>query len=347
METPNSECVERSIDIVVSMPAIVAVVLGQLEALVELDQRQVVGQVAVDLVGRAEDERRVGRVRRAWPASRFSVPFALTVKSVCGSDAAQSCDGWAAVWITSSIEPAVPARTARSTASRSRMSSSQRAERAAERARQSLGGVRGRGARGRRTARACRSRCRPRRSRPARSAAADSEPIRPPEPVTIAVGISRAVKHEAGRLRVSERRAHQRQPTAPRVLRSRRGCRRGSRAGDAPGPPVGQPEQPPAVGDVDGHIARAGLAARSRSRSSLPVISRAQRSWSRAATGCTSRPPPTLTVDAVPAVRARRSARRAGRPGPRRGAGRAPACRGRRSRCSAAGAGSGGRASSR
>ncbi len=31
------------------------------------------------------------------------MPLALTVKSVCGSDAAQSCDGWAAVWMTSSI----------------------------------------------------------------------------------------------------------------------------------------------------------------------------------------------------------------------------------------------------
>ena len=30
------------------------------------------------------------------------MPLALTVKSVCGSDAAQSCEGCAAVWITSS-----------------------------------------------------------------------------------------------------------------------------------------------------------------------------------------------------------------------------------------------------
>ena len=43
----------------------------------------------------------------AWrrvASSRFDVPFALTVKSVCGSDAAQSCEGCAAVWITSSSE---------------------------------------------------------------------------------------------------------------------------------------------------------------------------------------------------------------------------------------------------
>src|ERR1700743_3846367 len=39
-------------------------------------------------------------------SSRFSVPFALTPKSVCGSDAAQSWDGCAAVWMTSSIDPA-------------------------------------------------------------------------------------------------------------------------------------------------------------------------------------------------------------------------------------------------
>ena len=32
-------------------------------------------------------------------SSRFIVPLALTPKSVCGSDAAQSCDGCAAVWI--------------------------------------------------------------------------------------------------------------------------------------------------------------------------------------------------------------------------------------------------------
>src|ERR1700749_1653268 len=39
-------------------------------------------------------------------SSRFSVPFALTPKSVCGSLAAQSWDGCAAVWMTSSIDPA-------------------------------------------------------------------------------------------------------------------------------------------------------------------------------------------------------------------------------------------------
>ena len=39
-------------------------------------------------------------------SSRLSVPLALTPKSVCGSLAAQSWEGWAAVWTTSSIWPA-------------------------------------------------------------------------------------------------------------------------------------------------------------------------------------------------------------------------------------------------
>src|ERR1700749_3485154 len=39
-------------------------------------------------------------------SSRFSVPLGLPPKSVCGSLAAQSWDGCAAVWMTSSIDPA-------------------------------------------------------------------------------------------------------------------------------------------------------------------------------------------------------------------------------------------------
>ena len=42
-----------------------------------------------------------GACRRV-ASSRLSVPLALTAKSVCGSRAAQSCDGCAAVWTTSS-----------------------------------------------------------------------------------------------------------------------------------------------------------------------------------------------------------------------------------------------------
>ena len=54
------------------------------------------GAVAVHLVGGAVDERRVDAVLRASSRSRLSVPPALTSKSVNGSRAAQSCDGWAA-----------------------------------------------------------------------------------------------------------------------------------------------------------------------------------------------------------------------------------------------------------
>src|SRR6202012_288694 len=45
----------------------------------------------------------------AWAraaSSRFRVPLALTPKSVCGSLAAQSWDGCAAVWMISSMDPA-------------------------------------------------------------------------------------------------------------------------------------------------------------------------------------------------------------------------------------------------
>ena len=51
----------------------------------------------------------------AWAraaSSRLRVPLALTPKSICGALAAQSCEGWAAVWITSSIWPACWAKIA-------------------------------------------------------------------------------------------------------------------------------------------------------------------------------------------------------------------------------------------
>src|ERR1700742_3645870 len=60
----------------------------------------------------------------AWAraaSSRFRVPLALTPKSVCGSLAAQSWDGCAAVWMTSSIDPAC-SRKIRSISAASRMS---------------------------------------------------------------------------------------------------------------------------------------------------------------------------------------------------------------------------------
>jgi hypothetical protein len=61
-----------------------------------------------------------GQCARA-ASSRLRVPLALTPKSVCGSLAAQSCEGWAAVWTTSSIFPAC-SRKIRSISPASRMS---------------------------------------------------------------------------------------------------------------------------------------------------------------------------------------------------------------------------------
>ena len=51
--------VDRHLEVDAAVPA---VVLGQLQARLELDQRQDVRPVAVDLVRAGEDERRVGRV---------------------------------------------------------------------------------------------------------------------------------------------------------------------------------------------------------------------------------------------------------------------------------------------
>ncbi len=98
----TASAVERSIDIVVSMPSVVAVVVGQLERVSELDA------AAAGWAGRRRpcwSSRRRTRRSGAWrrvASSRFSVPLALTAKSVCGSRAAQSCEGCAAAWTTSS-----------------------------------------------------------------------------------------------------------------------------------------------------------------------------------------------------------------------------------------------------
>ena len=60
-----------------------------------------VGRVAVDLVGRHVDEGGVG-AGSPHASSRFSVPTALTSKSSKGREAARSWLGWAAAWTTAS-----------------------------------------------------------------------------------------------------------------------------------------------------------------------------------------------------------------------------------------------------
>ncbi len=99
-------------------------------------------------------------------SSRFSVPSALTPKSVCGSRAAQSCDGCAAVWMTSSIR-AVPANRPSIAVGVADVESTR-----GERVELALQPRRHPGAsrpRRRRSAPACRCRCRRRRSRARRS----------------------------------------------------------------------------------------------------------------------------------------------------------------------------------
>ena len=62
-----------------------------------LHQGQVVRSVAINLVGARENEEVApGQYRRVASRST-SVPLALTEKSIIGSRAAQSCDGWRAV----------------------------------------------------------------------------------------------------------------------------------------------------------------------------------------------------------------------------------------------------------
>ena len=145
--------------------AVVVVIRRQLQARVQLEQRQSFGQVAVDLVRRAEDEAWRPGCGGGVASSRFSVPLALTPKSVWGSRRAQSCDGCAAVWITSSIRPPcsredprrrIARRGCRSRASGTRAGTARASARWWARWRRPA----------RRSARACRSPCRSRRSRP-------------------------------------------------------------------------------------------------------------------------------------------------------------------------------------
>ena len=92
----------------------------QLVAELVLFEGKAVRRVAMDLVPGGEMKMALEACLRT--ASRnTSVPLALTVKSVAGSRAAQSCDGCAAVWTTSSSSEA-SSGTSRVTASESRMS---------------------------------------------------------------------------------------------------------------------------------------------------------------------------------------------------------------------------------
>ena len=110
------------------------------------------------------------------------MPLALTPKSVCGSDAAQSCDGCAAVWMTSSRRPPTRCEQRGRRPSASRMSRSTRAELSGNSLRAAARSCVPSTPRARRNARACRSRRRSRRSRRARSGATASDPIRPAGP---------------------------------------------------------------------------------------------------------------------------------------------------------------------
>ena len=115
------------------------------------------------------------------------MPLALTAEvDLRVADAAQSCEGCAAVWITSSSCFLCRSNT-RPPSSASRMSTVERAKFVIaidQPARDvTCGAPRPK------NARACRSPGRPRRSRLDEVALTDSEPIRPPDPVTIATGI--------------------------------------------------------------------------------------------------------------------------------------------------------------
>jgi hypothetical protein len=60
LETPKSKCVQRSIRHRRVDPSVVLVILWELESRLGLVERQVIVVIAVDLVRRHEDERRVG-----------------------------------------------------------------------------------------------------------------------------------------------------------------------------------------------------------------------------------------------------------------------------------------------
>ena len=276
------------------------------------------------------------------------MPLALTAKSVCGSVAAQSCEGCAAVWIDQLDPRRVRARSSASIAvgvadvERRRSGTRRRARAAAAR---SCGAVDASGPK---------NRARMSFSMPITSiagstkCAADSEPISPPEPVMIAVGIApNAAVTARGSSSTAQRASAAAAPRgSPLVLRSTRRCRRGSRAGRGAGRHPVSAKQPRAVREVDRDVAGRALSAR-RSIGTLAagqLAAQRRRLQQREAALAAA-----ADVDGHARPSGSGSAQlvaRPGRPGRRRAAGRGPACPCRRSRCSEAAGRSGGRASS-
>src|SRR5829696_4649486 len=184
--------------------------------------------------------------RRRVASIRFKVPCALIWKSVCGSRAAQSCDGWAAAWMMSSIRLPCSANS-RSSASPSLMSrSSERnsgycsVRRAVfwaveesepkNRARMSFSTPI--------TSHPPSTRCR-----------TESEPTRPPEPVTIASAIGSSPRRRGrGDLQgLGELGGVARDPAVDVLQHLARA---------SPQVPGGELVQPAAVGEVDGDVTR-------------------------------------------------------------------------------------------
>ena len=164
-------------------------ILGQLEPRRRvLDQRQVVRPVAVDLVGRGEDERRRRARARASPRAGSACLWRLRRSRSCGSEAAQSCDGCAAVWTTSSSLRPCAAKSALDALGIADVQLDV-VEASYAAARCSAPGVTSMPQARRTYARMSFST--PTTSKPSSQRnAAHSEPTRPPDPVTIATGTS-------------------------------------------------------------------------------------------------------------------------------------------------------------
>ena len=115
------------------------------------------------------------------------MPLALTVKSVCGSRAAQSCDGCAAVWTTSSMSRACRANSALDAVGVADVELGERKPSTlVDQALRDVGVVEASGPK----KRARMSFSMPMTSKPCSAKwRTDSEPIRPPEPVTMAMGM--------------------------------------------------------------------------------------------------------------------------------------------------------------